>query len=405
MKTTGIAVTGLFGLSGEVVGKVSEPGKVDTSEYVPHIRRWVHTNSEQVAKGAKPKRKPVYGKVARWRWRKAEIARHAAKKIEKKLENDLDKPRGVEVGVTNISNETKAVQVLLKSTRKAPNQRDGDRQLVEPSISKDEVEHNLPSKATGQIQADKNDTLAAVKMDEAHSAKVPVIIEEQTDTEGACQKWKYDTEYGNDIPGGCKITLGEIYAKVGSTCTPAYDNATNERVMLTAGHNIDGSVDDVYQPGGSLNTGGADGIVGEHTKNLTEDFGYIRPPDSRSTPLYKYTLASQGGGYISAGINGSISWSTVTYRQGDQDWTVYKQGVRSGRTEGYIESIRNSSTHKITTTAGMDNGDSGGLMYTLDSLGIGALGVAASFNGGGCPGDVTIGNTIEYVESEYNMTV
>jgi len=96
--TFGLSATTLKHITPEVINSLN----VDLEEKVPYVAAYRHTNHEEVLKGAKPEREPVWETVPRDHWTRVETAHDGRDRIH--TESNLIAP-----GVT--TNDQKVVQV------------------------------------------------------------------------------------------------------------------------------------------------------------------------------------------------------------------------------------------------------------------------------------------------------
>lgn len=388
----------------------------DPDKEVPIIERHQHTNPAEIRKGAAPEREAIYGKISRDRWERVEAAHDAADSIRGAL-NSISRSPLLEIEVTTLHSRSggyeKAIQVNW--TRLHEEVFDQDRNEVRksvnsPSISKDRLETLLPSAIKGTARDDQNK--------EWRTEKLPVIVQEVNRAPQSCKRYYYTDDY-TDIPGGAKIDCSgeQLQAPKGTICTPAYDNDSDTRRMLTAGHNLEPNGDDnqnIYQPGNSdFDVDGKQVNSKTRFDGLHKDHGLVKAPNQTGEDKYAYRLASDDGGYKQdMYIDGITSWMTLKYHEGDQDYTIHRQGARTGTHTGYITGILTDGK-RIKTSMVSASGDSGGPYYRVSENFDGTKSVSiAGMHNYGDPDSTcsdlksgASGHSITFLEEELNLTV
>jgi hypothetical protein len=194
------------------------------------------------------------------------------------------------------------------------------------------------------------------------------------------------------------------YATLG---TPAVKDFDSSNVMVTAGHFLDGS-DTVHQPGAKSSTD-FDGV--SYSMNGDNDNGYAEPADGNSV---QWDLAGSGTSPKSGRIAGITTWDAIKNHEGDESFIVQKQGDRTGDTSGHIHNVFNNSddgVREVSITADGGNGDSGGPHYREVEVSgqtqyyITAIHAWSVGSESECPRNPSGGNTMEYIEEYWNLTV
>lgn len=361
------------------------------SDRVEYVERLEHTNPTEVRReGAAPERTEVTDTVSRDHWLVVETAHDAKNRVQKLISQHTSDPL-IMTGVTTITDggQSKKAVTVDRITQK------GVDSTTSPDIGIDELKGIVPDTAAGSVEGTTVDG-------------IPVITREQTRKETVdCSKYTYTEDYGESIPGAARYEAGCSTASLG---TPAVDNDTGERKMLTCGHCFKYG-DTVRQPTCGTSY---DGEKNKKFKNPGIDFASIKPPNNKSgKDIYKYRLASESEGfYTDRYISGIITKSSLKYNEGDTGYEIVNQGARTGRTTGYIKNVKtNKEGHDVvSTTAQNGKGDSGcpiykeyenSGVYSVYIIGINAWGR----DGSDCPFSKSGGNIIEYIENKLKVKV
>jgi|GEM_PF-2322485 len=362
---------------------------------VEYVERLEHTNHEEVRReGAVPERTEVTDTIPRDHWLVVETAYDARDRIQKLIEQRTTDPL-IMTGVTTITDggqSKKAITVDRVTQR-------GVDSTSSPDIGIDEINSIVPDTVAGSVDGTTIDGIPVITREQTH--------EQTTD----CNGYNYTSSFGKSIPGAARYRT--TVCKPCSFATPAVDNGTGERKMLTGGHCGQEGIA-VHQPdcGGEY-----DGEFDQSFDDKGIDFGSVKSAEyNDGGDVYKYKLADEGGDfYPNTHIEGIIPQSSLKYHEGDQGYEIVNHGARTGRTTGYIKNIKtNSSGHDIiATTAQNGGGDSGCSMYKeyqysgTTSVYIAGISVWGrnGVDGKDCPFEVSLGNTMEYIENKLNVKV
>lgn len=386
----GISATTLNYLSQEVLADLA----VDWKEEVPYVERLRHSNPEEVRSGSPPKREPIFATIPREKWVQVESAHDAAARVERIIKSKGLGNKFIEAGVTTVISGNHAKKAVLVNYVEW---KDNTGKIETPEITYDELNDILPATIAGSIA------------DEVVE-DIPVVLRQETRvTEATCKKYWYDSDFDHDIPAGCKFESNS-YCVPCTLGTPAYNNGTDERNMVTAAHCIDDNVSKLYQPSCDLHV---DGYVEDYLIENNADFGIIHPPTSHEGwELYKYRLADDDGTFKdNRYIEGRLNWSTIKYHEGDTSYVIKRQGIRTGTTSGYITSTNTNNGHPaFWTNCETYDGNSGGPYYKeYESSGTYSVYIAGihAWGAGGdsCPRDKGGGNAMEHIEDVLNITV
>lgn len=362
------------------------------SDRVEYVERLEHTNPTEVRReGAAPERTEVTDTVSRDHWLVVETAHDAKNRVQKLISQHTSDPL-IMTGVTTITDggQSKKAVTVDRITQK------GVDSTTSPDIGIDELKGIVPDTATGSVEGTTVDG-------------IPVITREQTRQKTVDCEYSYTEDYGKDIPGGAKY---EARCGTCSFATPATDNKTGERKILTAGHCGSQGGDSVHQP--SCGTS-YDGEIDQRLDNDNSlDMASVKSAEyDKGSDIYRYRLAnSDGSFYSNRYINGIITQDSLKYNEGNTSYEIVSQGARTGQSSGYIKEVKTSSNGDdvIWTSATVGKGDSGCPMYKeYQNGGIYSVYIAGIQAWGGeakdCPINGCGGNTIEYAEDKLNIKV
>lgn len=334
-----------LGVSGAALNHMTKDAFAEltgnSEDEVPRLEALVHTNHDEVERGAQPERKPIYYTISREKWAIVESAHDAREKIEKRLTEQMDLDPGVMVRtITSGQHQQKAVVAEYPIIEKSSGE------TITPDISYEDFSDMIPAKTDGIAG---RGTEQATKIE-----NIPVLVERQP-----VKQLYYSAQY-RPVPGGCAFDPDPDNA-TGTIGTPAYDRKHDREALLTAKHVIDGSsYEYIHQPDSTCD-GSYIGNADRYKRFSGFDAGVINP--SRNT---EYDLALYGsgcndsGGYRNRDVAGKIASSTLRDNEGNEDYKLTKQGKSSGQTSGYITNV---SDNAFRTTAGIQSGDSGGPFY------------------------------------------
>ncbi len=275
LKAAGFSVATLTGLSQEAVAETLRDNKV------PHLKAYRHTNHEAVVEqGAKPVREKVYKAIPREEWERYRTAQRARKKIGQ----IVGRYEQVSAGVSSPDDGS---ETKITATYTIHQTEDGEQR---PNIEREELADKLPSKVTATVGESSKE----------FSKQFPVELRKQRQRQNAY----YNTEY-RPVPGGCQIERGDLI--LGTLGCVAYDEDTQARVMLTAGHVVNGSSEpsEHHQYSASFNK-----LFGEgqsYIEKWDEDCGTIKFVNFEPS----FDLADEEGSYKGRSLMGTLSYSEL----------------------------------------------------------------------------------------------
>jgi len=247
------------------------------------------------------------------------------------------------------------------------------------------IKEHVPSQASGSVTYDgKKETRNSI----------PVKFENVEKQEQA----HFDKEY-RPIPGGCQMSIVSKggWATLG---TPAYDSVNNEQVWVTAGHVLDRSSGKELEQAEGTATGCS---------------------STRSIPF-----EDGDAGLIDAGVDSTSARWAIASGSGDYDWDIQGivytsrikdmiangeksrfQGAKTGRSHSQVTDYFPSSSGStsgpiVEIDHDSEPGDSGAPYFELDSDGAYIMGI---HDDGSDDETRAWGNTMEYIETELNISV
>jgi len=263
-------------------------------------------------------------------------------------------------------------------------------ETVKPNVPAEKINEELPSKVSGT--AGKGDNAVTVR-------GIPVTIEKVTQK---LQDTWYNDEY-RPVPGGCRMECEK--EGPGTTCTPAYDGDINEYVIVTAGHLIEDEDPGykVMQPDDPNSSS-----IGKSDNAFFHDDFDAATVDLKNGVDFKYGFADEPSGYVNnEEIYGTIAWTSIKDMEGNTSYKLTKQGMNTGREDGYI--VWASDTNKIfETTAYTLSGDSGGPHFNIDgdkALIAGVHNYGEDTDGDGSFDDRAGATAMETVNNTFNLTI
>ena len=324
--------------------------------------RWVDPDEhdgQSIDRKALGEREPVFYTIPYDDWAYRTGVRRASHEINLQIRRLTSSPliaTGVTADHTGFDHE-RGVSVTLASM-KTYNQEE----RIEPDISIEELEAELPSQITVTVENSANET---------EIEDIPVLIEEVE----AKQNTNYYTDEYRPIPAGCAASiykggyLPPCQWGVGTWATPIYSTTGNEWQMLTHGHGKDDSNDDNgYQPwgGGCPNSSYEVGEIVEWVDlGLDQDAARVELSSVSGFPIDPSIAEDDGS--TSGFINGTIAFDSLEdHYLGDPHTRVNKQGITTGRSDGYVEWLSDNETMgniRLSYAADFDLGDSGGPYY------------------------------------------
>lgn len=369
LKSAGFSAAALTGLSQEAVAETLQDDKV------PHLKAYRHTNHEAVVEqGAKPVREKVYEAIPREQWERYRTAQRARKKVGQ----IVGRYEQVAAGVRS-PDDGSATKITVSYTINETE--DGEQR---PTIDREGLADKLPSTVTVSVG----------ESSKRVSRQFPVELVEQRQRQNAY----YNTEY-RPIPGGCQIERGDI--TLGTLGCVVYDEDTQSRVMLTAGHVVNGSStpSEHHQYSASFNKQFGEGQ--SYIEYWDEDCGTIKFVNFEPS----FDLADEGGSYEGRSLMGTLSRSELD-RMNTNGESLWMQGRTNGETKSQIKAIEEK---QIELFAVSDDGDSGGPYYQkINSdeyymAGIHAWALDSDYDG--THDDGSAGNFITDIEDWLNVTV
>lgn len=272
-----------------------------------------------------------------------------------------------------------------------------------PGVGLQKVRDVVPATVSGTAGRDVRDAPGLASMEPTEVEDIPVVEEVERVEEAY-----YDHEY-RPIPGGCQMRQARWSGGYCTLGTPAYDHSTNDYVMTTSGHCLDGNDGNaMFQPGGwRTSFGYPEDWIFESGRN---DAGYVDTSrldyDSYKQEKIDFRLATDDGG-VDEYINGIIAYDSVKGHQGDSSWTVHKQGRTTGRDSGYITSASDGrllGRFELDQGVDSDGGDSGGPVFKKYGSSVYIIG---HHNWGNRSTDdkEPAGNLMEHIEDEMNIEV
>lgn len=342
----GVSGAGLNYMSKDALADLTD----DPESEVPRLGYLEHTNHDEVEAGtAAPNREPIYYTISRDKWRVVETAHDASARVHELLKSAYG-TSNFRTGVTTVTRghqRQKAVHVDYVV------QRDADGNVVsEPPVPVDTVRDALPATVTGTAGDGKFET---------EVQGIPVIVEkrelEQRGTSGgAYSGFYYDYNY-RPVPGGAAYK-NEAEGSICTMGTPAYDNERNAYVMVTAGHCMTSSGQDIHQPDTYNQVGNSTSEFLDRDDE-TFDAGVI---SLSADHTYKFASNNGDNEYSITPIYGTLSWTTIKDNEGDSSYSMMYRGAKSGHVDTYIEKA-DSNENYFWLENDSDGGDSGGPMY------------------------------------------
>jgi len=346
MVTLGVTGTGLNYMTKDALADLTN----NPESEVPRLGYLEHTNHEAVENGTQaPRKEPIYYTISRDKWRVVETAHDAAARIDDLLDAKFDSSL-FQTGVTTITSghrRKKAVHVDYVV------QRDDDGNvLAEPSAAIEAVRDALPATVTGVAGRDDFET----KVED-----IPVLVEKRevssgSTSGGAYSDFYYDYQY-RPVPASAAYK-NEAEGTICTMGTPAYDNERNDYVMVTAGHCMTDSGQDIHQPD-LYNQIGNSTSEFQDNDDETFDAGVI---SLSADHTYRFADNDGDNDYSITPIYGTLSWTTIKDNEGNSDYSMMYRGAKSGHVNTYIEKA-DSNEQYFWLENDSGDGDSGCPMY------------------------------------------
>lgn len=142
-----------------------------------------------------------------------------------------------------------------------------------------------------------------------------------------------------------------------------------------------------------------------HDDGGNNDNGFALPATDRT---FVGELAQKSGW-----VAGVTTYDAIKNHEGDSSWTVHKQGNRTGDTKGYVTDAVNDTSKEarsVWISADSGGGDSGGPYYRRIKQSDGSVQyyitrIHAWGTSDSCPNSPSGGNTMEYIEDNWGLTV
>jgi len=304
---------------------------------IRYIQRKVHTNHEEVKDGGAPDRKPIYREVPQGDKERMEASERAMDEILDNIRENSEFSDDLISVMVKTLNENHDQEIIVQYET----EQRGDKNR-KPKIPLSELNSIVPTNiiATPNINNKKHEFNVRIN-------KV------QTEIDDGCNTGPhFNSNYNKSIPGGCEISQEGTQ----TSATPAYSTELDETVMLGSGHGLSKS-DDVYQPSNSSVVGEVDRSMDWHAA----DYGSIRKKNGSD---FKYKMASKGGGYRSADIDGVVTWPEVKNKE-QYSRSAHKQGRTTGHLTGEVASYgKDMNNYRwVALDTVRAGGDSGGPYY------------------------------------------
>jgi len=354
LASLGVSAAAIPGMTQETMADLID----NPREEVPRVAAFVHTNHEEVKRGAAPKRVPIYYKIPREQWVRVESAYDARQRIEAMLES---RSEAIDVWVTTNSNDEKQIKVEIYD----------DGSLGTYSLKA--IETSIPASVDGvagprteveEVVPDIPVTVERTKVKPANSIDDEPTAEPKSVSQNDIDDLKYWHDW-DEIPAGAAANFEYYLEKEGqgTLCTPVKDGT--RELMLTAGHNLQ------YY---NLTLNGAAGKppVDDHEfeEEAHSDYGLVGTDnldagllDTTSLVVdMQYAFADYGT--TTGDITGTVSKSrlkdienngTLSYE------TFWRQGAKTGRDSYFgIDEVGSNAFRTTLSSSNTERGDSGG---------------------------------------------
>jgi hypothetical protein len=372
LKAAGFSGVTLSGLSQEAVAEALQDDKV------PHVKAFRHTNHDAVVEqGAAPVREKVYEAIPREEWIRYRTAQRARRKIERIVSRyeQID----AAIGSRGSSRTTSEPEITVTYTV-----HETEEGQQHPAIGREELSRKLPADVTASVGEGNS----------GESRQFPVELRKQHQTKNAY----YNTEY-RPIPGGCQSENSDFM--IGTLACVAHDDDVQARVMLTAGHIVNGieTPSEHYQYSATFND--QFGEKQEYIDTDDRDCGSIKFVNFEPS----FDLADENGSYKGRSLMGTLSKSELDKMKLNGE-TLWVQGRTTGENWSYIDRVGTDYVQLETTTK---DGDSGGPYYQKvgsdEYYMAGVHAWAIDTDRDGNFDDAARGNQITDIENWLNVTV
>ncbi|WEL19849.1 trypsin-like peptidase domain-containing protein [Candidatus Nanohalococcus occultus] len=303
----------------------------DPSKEVAYIAGW-----ENVEGGKPGEREPFYNKIGREdferRWSTFDVKEQIDEKLSQYDEASVafeqmeDSPTGFGVAV---------YMPELGST-------ENDRE---------EIEKLVPAETGGGFKFEN---------DRFERSRVPVKVETQNRKLTSCSSTNFDY-----IPGGASLEVPSKQNETGTLAAAFYSNEYGGG-WVTAGHvvkDIGGSVgNEIHQDAGEVTD--PFGVARQAHFDLADlDYAFIEPTSSESTSGF---ITGSDGSTKEYGLRGIVSDAELVNNVGNESFELLGHGRTTCQSSGYITGVQGSGTTSVTTTTGVQPGDSGGPLFKVE---------------------------------------
>lgn len=323
LKSAGFSAGAIAGLSQESVAEMLEDDKV------PHLKAFRHTNHEAVVQeGAAPVREKVYESIPREKWVRYRTAQQARRKIERLV----GQYRQVDAAIGSRGSSRTAPEIEITVVYTVHESRNGQQH---PGIEREELSRMLPSSVAASVGEGAEEV----------SRQFPVELRKEHQTPNAY----YNTEY-RPIPGGCQSERGD-----GTNATlacVAYDEGAQARVMLSAGHFVNGSASPSEHHQYSATFSDQFGEGEDDYATSDRDCGSISFVNFEPS----FDIAKESGAYRGLSLMGTLSQSELDKMKTDGE-QLGVQGRTTGLDYGFIDWVGDKKVQVVTKSK---PGDSGG---------------------------------------------
>lgn len=346
----GISAGAIKYLSQDALAEITE----DPTDEVPRLSRLEVSNNDKITPEGQtpPDREATYYTIPRDEWAYTEGAHAAAKEVYKKSKEIVGKsPVIVSVKmITEGGHKKKAVEVSRVEIV-SHKQIDGEskRTYIKPEYSLDKLAGELPDEASGRVgRGEYTEVVEGYPI-----VFNDIVLEEEY----------YSNEY-RPLMGGCQMRQ-DYTAGRGTLATPVY-HSSGTYEMVTAAHCVDNNLESgtIYQPG-SFGSGFGEVSQFEYydVNSFTENVD-CATIDTSLTNNNPDPYLAEDDGSRGRQLIGTVGYDELKDNLGNTSYVVTKQGVATGRQQGHITRLGDSSLlGYIQLDAESAGGDSGGPYY------------------------------------------
>jgi len=327
----GVSSTALQYLEQDKLKEITE----DPEEEVPFVAAYRNIEKEP---GKAPTREPVYDTLPREEWERRESTLDVRDKVNEILEEEYpNQPVYVSFQGDNQSPTGFSVGVEVEN----------DERL---DFSLEEIEDTLPTQAEGYTP----------ESNPISRQGIPIVVGE-IDRED----FNYEFRDYNPVPGGQRIIS---YADTDNgyplgTLTGAFHSNEHGDGLVSAGHVL--NQNDVYVNEIISDSDSSDEDSLGQSRDVQNsnwlDIGFIEMTFDQSP---KSWITSPDNSDIDLNISGIYTDNGLNYYADGNPIDISMQGKESGRKSGEIKKTHGSPTQAVTVGTLMDEGDSGGPMFT-----------------------------------------